>query len=526
MTVALTGALLAIGETMAVVTPAVDGGVRTAETFLVDAGGAESNVAAHVAAAGGEARWFSRLGDDALGARILDQLTRRGVDTRGVIIDREHPTGLYVKDPGAPVRYYRAGSAASTLSAADARGLDFEGVAVMHISGITLALSASAAEFLDEVIVRARDAGVFVSVDVNHRPALWGARDAAGALEALARRADALLVGRDEAESLWGDSTASEIRARFAEVPQVIVKDAHVGASAHIGDDVFFVPSERVDVVDAVGAGDAFAGGYLAALLAGAPPSDRLRAGHARAATTLRTRGDSIDEPRTDRDSTDRDSRDRDSPTKGTTMSTEFFDEAFAGAPIMAILRGMGLERSVRLATTAWDLGIDAVEVPLQTDEDERALREVVRLGALRGKLVGAGTILTTDQVDRAAECGAAYLVSPGTDPEIVRAAQKRGIPILPGVATPSEVQAAVALGLTWMKAFPAEWLGAGWFRHMRGPFPHVRFVATGGLDARNVTTFLEAGVRVAAVGSALEDASQLDALAAVITESRGMAQR
>ena len=61
------------------------------------------------------------------------------------------------------------------------------------------------------------------------------------------------------------------------------------------------------------------------------------------------------------------------------------FDEIFAGAPLMAILRGMGVERSARLATTAWDLGIDSVEVPLQTEEDDRALREVVRLGAERG---------------------------------------------------------------------------------------------------------------------------------------------
>ncbi len=200
---------------------------------------------------------------------------------------------------------------------------------------------------------------------------------------------------------------------------------------------------------------------------------------------------------------------------------SEWFDEAFAAAPLMAILRGMGVERSARLAGIAWDLGLDSVEVPLQTDEDERALREVVRLAAERGKVVGAGTIITPDQVDRAVDAGAAYLVSPGIDPVVVRAAQERGIPILPGVATPSEVQLGVSLGLTWLKAFPAEWLGVGWFRHMRGPFPQVRFVATGGLDAGNVGAFLDAGVRVAAVGSALEDASQLEALAAVLRGDR-----
>ena len=203
------------------------------------------------------------------------------------------------------------------------------------------------------------------------------------------------------------------------------------------------------------------------------------------------------------------------------TTDSDWFEEAFAGAPLMAILRGMGVERSSQLATTAWDLGLDSVEVPLQTPDDELALRELVRMAGERGKVVGAGTIITTEQVERAAEIGAAYLVSPGIDPVVVRAAQERGIPILPGVATPSEVQLGVSLGLTWLKAFPAEWLGVGWFRHIRGPFPQVRFVATGGLDAGNVGSFLDAGVRVAAVGSALEDASQLDALAAVLSGAR-----
>lgn len=203
----------------------------------------------------------------------------------------------------------------------------------------------------------------------------------------------------------------------------------------------------------------------------------------------------------------------------------DWFEMAFTGVPVMAILRGMGAERSVRLSETAWDLGIDSVEVPLQADEDEHALREVIRAAAARGKIVGAGTIITPEQVRRAADAGAAYLVSPGLDPVVVHAAQDAGIAILPGVATPSEVQVAVSLGLTWLKAFPATWLGTGWFRHIHGPFPHVRFVATGGLDASNVEEFLDAGVRVAAVGSALEDASQLERLAALLHASTGSAR-
>lgn len=204
------------------------------------------------------------------------------------------------------------------------------------------------------------------------------------------------------------------------------------------------------------------------------------------------------------------------------TDTAPFFEQTFAGAPLMAILRAAGTERAVRVATTAWDLGLDSVEVTIQSDADVDALREVARLGRDRGAVVGAGTIIRADQVAVAVEAGAGYLVSPGLDAEVVRAAQDAGIPILPGVATPSEVQRAVALGLTWLKAFPAQWLGAGWFRHLRGPFPQVSFIATGGMDASNAGTFLDAGVRVVAVGSALEDDAQLPKLAALLRERRG----
>ncbi|MEE1651429.1 bifunctional 4-hydroxy-2-oxoglutarate aldolase/2-dehydro-3-deoxy-phosphogluconate aldolase [Brachybacterium sp. J144] len=197
--------------------------------------------------------------------------------------------------------------------------------------------------------------------------------------------------------------------------------------------------------------------------------------------------------------------------------STEYFDQAFDGAPLMAILRGMGTERSLALATTAWDLGIDLVEVPLQTPTDREALAAVVAAGRERGKDVGAGTVLDMATVEAAAESGARFTVSPGLDLEVVRASEEAGLASLPGVATATEVQRAHTAGLRWLKAFPASLLGTGWFPAMRGPFPEVRFVATGGMNARNAADFLDAGVRVVAVGSALESDAELARLAEVI---------
>lgn len=197
------------------------------------------------------------------------------------------------------------------------------------------------------------------------------------------------------------------------------------------------------------------------------------------------------------------------------------FDELFADASVMAIFRGMGVARSVELSEQAWDLGITHVELPLQTEPDRQALEAVARLAADRGRHVGAGTILRPEQVNEAAEAGAAFLVSPGFDAAVAAAARGAGLPYLPGVATPTEIQAALAAGLSWLKAFPAAVLGTAWFTAMAGPFPQVKFVATGGLDAGNAGDFLAAGVRVVAVGSALADPAQLGRLSALIERDR-----
>ncbi|WCN78995.1 bifunctional 4-hydroxy-2-oxoglutarate aldolase/2-dehydro-3-deoxy-phosphogluconate aldolase [Micromonospora sp. LH3U1] len=199
-------------------------------------------------------------------------------------------------------------------------------------------------------------------------------------------------------------------------------------------------------------------------------------------------------------------------------MTTADFDHIFGGARVMAILRGLPVGETVRLAERAWDLGIDVVEVPVATADAVPALRAAVEAGAERGRIVGAGTVLDVDQVAAAADAGATFTVAPGLDLAVADAAAARGLPHLPGVATPTEAQQALRHGLTWLKAFPAISLGPAWFKAVAGPLPQLRFVATGGLDAGNAAAFLQAGVRVVAVGSALSDPNQLDQLAELTT--------
>lgn len=199
-----------------------------------------------------------------------------------------------------------------------------------------------------------------------------------------------------------------------------------------------------------------------------------------------------------------------------------WFDEHLRGCPIMAILRDFSVDESLELSHRAWDLGIEHVEVPIQNQRGLDALAAVVDAGRSRKKFVGAGTVDSAEKVLQAQEIGAMYTVAPGLDNDVVTVSIRAQLPHLPGIATASEIQSALRQGLTWMKAFPAQALGASWFSAMRGPFPQVSFVATGGLDATNVESYLEAGVQVAAVGSALQHQDQLDRLAALISTPTG----
>jgi len=117
--------------------------------------------------------------------------------------------------------------------------------------------------------------------------------------------------------------------------------------------------------------------------------------------------------------------------------------------------------------------------------------------------LVGAGSVLTFEQVYRAIDVGAAFLVAPGTYPLVVGHAQKHGVPMLPGVATPTDIELAMSLGLETVKFFPAETMGGVWvIKALAGPYPNIRFVPTGGITPAKLPDYLKLPSVLACGGS------------------------
>lgn len=292
-----TNAVLCVGEAMAMVTPASRTSLVDSDTFTISPGGAEANVASHLAAMGFDSKWVSRLGDDALGDRIADTLSARGVDIGYVVRDPNAPTGVYFKDPVPGARksiyYYRARSAASMMSLADIHTWPLASASWVHTSGITAALSESCASMVKSLIDQSTRFGYRVSFDVNYRAGLWTSlQSAAERCIELGRGSQVLFVGLDEAHELWGVSTAEQVADLFPTVPSVVVKDGgneavEILQTSDGNREVIRMPALRADVVEAIGAGDAFASAFLAGYLRADHPERRLAAGHELAAWTL-----------------------------------------------------------------------------------------------------------------------------------------------------------------------------------------------------------------------------------------------
>lgn len=296
--------VIAVGETLALFRTEGIGPVAHNTRFELSMGGAESNVAIAVARLGGAAAWVGRLGEDSFGDLVLRDLRAEGVQAHATR-DADAPTALMVREARTPslarVTYYRAGSAGSRIAPGDLPRAEIRSAKILHVSGITPALSAGAAETVWAAIDEARAGGALVSFDVNHRSALWDVDEAAPVYRRLAAAADVVFAGEEEAAIvLGGPGDAADLAAGIAALgpSQVVIKLGADGCLAVIDGERFEAPGVSIDPLDTVGAGDAFVGGYLTELAAGLAPAARLTTANAAGAFACLTPGDWAGLPR------------------------------------------------------------------------------------------------------------------------------------------------------------------------------------------------------------------------------------
>jgi 2-dehydro-3-deoxygluconokinase len=289
--------LVTVGETLATLSASLPGPLSLGAGLRLGLAGAESNVAVGVSRLGGSATWISRVSDDELGDLVLRELRAEGVTT--VVARDPAPTSLLLKErrtaTHSRTRYYRTHTAGSRLTPDDIPEDIVAGAAVLHVTGITPALGEGPAAAVTRAVDIAADAGVTISLDVNFRSLLWSEAEARPVMEPLLCRSDLVFAGLHEAALVVPGADGPEELAQgiCALGPAgTVIKLGADGAYALLDGTPHRQPAIPVRVHDSVGAGDAFAAGYLAELLAGEPPERRLRTAALLGAFAVSTAGD------------------------------------------------------------------------------------------------------------------------------------------------------------------------------------------------------------------------------------------
>ncbi|MCC7373775.1 MAG: bifunctional 4-hydroxy-2-oxoglutarate aldolase/2-dehydro-3-deoxy-phosphogluconate aldolase [Verrucomicrobiales bacterium] len=182
----------------------------------------------------------------------------------------------------------------------------------------------------------------------------------------------------------------------------------------------------------------------------------------------------------------------------------------FETAPLVAILRGFPDELIPRIVEGVVRGGFVNLEITLNTPNAEAQIRRAVDVAA--GRLhVGAGTVLDLDGLDRAVGAGASFIVTPSTNAAVVGACVRRGIPVVPGALTPTEIHAAWERGARWVKVFPADRLGPAFIRQVKEILPAIRLMPTGGVGMGSLAAYREAGASGCGIGSPLFEGVDLE---------------
>ncbi len=170
---------------------------------------------------------------------------------------------------------------------------------------------------------------------------------------------------------------------------------------------------------------------------------------------------------------------------------------------IVAIFRGVDLQQAMDAAAVFVDAGIKAIEITCNTSD---VIPIIAGLSEKYGEqlAIGAGTVMTVEEVESAKRAGASFILSPDCNPEIIKATKDAGLFSVPGAFTASEIVQAHRAGADMVKLFPAGRLGPGYMKDLLGPLGHIKFMAVGGIDLANTKDFLDAGAKAIGIGSSL----------------------
>lgn len=294
--------VLTFGEAMLRLSPPTGVPLTRATNLAVHVAGAEANVAVALASLGRSVAWVSRLPDNDLGRRVARELTATGVDISHTRWEESGRLGTYFVDLGAgpkggSVIYDRQGSAAAAISADDLPKRAMAESRLIHLTGITPALSPTCREATEAAADAARESESLLSVDINYRAKLWSTGEARRALEEVAAGADLVLCTAEDARDVFGlegdpAEVAESLSDRLGSSYTVVTNGAEGAVCWHDGDAIR-VQATPTDIVDRLGAGDAFTAGVIDGLL-DVDVGEGLRRGSVLAALALATRGDQV----------------------------------------------------------------------------------------------------------------------------------------------------------------------------------------------------------------------------------------
>jgi 2-dehydro-3-deoxyphosphogluconate aldolase / (4S)-4-hydroxy-2-oxoglutarate aldolase len=185
-------------------------------------------------------------------------------------------------------------------------------------------------------------------------------------------------------------------------------------------------------------------------------------------------------------------------------MTPEQFVRQLEDDRTLAVVRAPALSDAAELCRALAEGGIRTVELTFTTPDALIHVRRAAETAAQHGAAVGIGTVLTADQAEAAIDAGAQFLVTPGLRPEVARVAVAAGIPFSLGAMTPTEVAQALDMGCGVVKIFPARQLGPAYLKDLQGPYPGIRLLPSGGIDAGNARSYLDAGAAAVCCGTSV----------------------